>query len=205
MREANRLEYVICALSLLVLRAGEYPLYGEVREVVVGVTPACPEGFGTCWPGIYHALGKINDVRLVSQTPDTYNSTVEVRLKNGGLPKIATWLKHFQAKDDRQIALRGVEITIDGQVRQQQDSLVIHSPDVEKPLRLAPLRHKLQWNVRKARARQPESDEAAAYDQLLEQFTKSGAGELHVLLIGPLQDNEDGMSLEVREFHVLDR
>jgi len=198
----RRLAY---GLSVVVASFMANRAYAEVREIVVGVTPTCPEGFGTCWPGIYHGLGEINDVELVSQTPDVYNCTVEVRLKKPGLPHFVGWLRHFESKGDRQIALRGVEVTIEGQVRKQKDNLVIQLPDIDRPLPLAPLAHKLQWNLRKGRARQPEPDEAAAYDQLVEQFTKSGGDAMHALLIGPLQATKDGNLLEVREFYVIDR
>jgi hypothetical protein len=198
---------VVCGiLSLVAICSNGRVVQGQVRDVVVGVTPTCPEGFGTCWAGIYAGLRTLDNVQLVSKNPDEYNCTVSVRLKKSNLPDLESWRQHFLSKNDRQIAVRGAEVTLEGEVRKESDkALVCNVPDIDKPLRLAPLQNKLQWNLKKGRARGPEPEEAAAFSSLAKQLGASDASTMRVMLVGPLQSTKDGVVLEVREFYPLDK
>ena len=67
---------------------------------------------------------------------------------------------------DRAYIFRGIEVTVQGVVEKADDGLAIRVPGVEVPLRLAPLRNKLQWNFKKDAARKPEPDEKDAFAAL---------------------------------------
>jgi hypothetical protein len=136
----------------------------------------------------------------VTTVPDNYNCTAEIRLRGSALPNPEVWAKGFRAQVGEAYHFRGVEVTVVGTLDRQGDSFVVRVPGVERPIPLAPLRHKLQWNFHKEAVRQPEPDERAAYDQLAEMAGRSRAKALKVQLTGPLPRSESGVILEVREF-----
>jgi hypothetical protein len=95
---------------------------------------------------------------------------------------------------------RGVELTVLGTVERAGDALTLRVPGIAQPIALVPLSHKLQWNFKKAAARQAEPDERDAMGQLVAKAKGAGAGPFMVQVTGPFTNTEHGNVLEVREF-----
>jgi galactose oxidase len=172
----------------------------QIHEVVVGVTPTCPYGIKACWAGAYHALRRVDGVESVSLTPDAYNCTASIHLKPQTLPDPEKWEASFKRIVDKAYVLRGVELTVEGTLLKVGDGLILRVPGVPGPVDLAPLRHKLQWNFKKAGARQPEPDERDAMERLVVLAKEAGKSMLKVQVTGPFTRTEHGYGLEVREF-----
>jgi hypothetical protein len=145
----------------------------------------------------------MEEVESVANVPDYYNCTFEVEMKSGGLPCIDRWQEQFKAVVGEGFLFRGVEITVDGRLARDGDQLILHVPGLSASLRLAPLKHKLQWNFRKRAARQPEPAESEAYQQLRSRLPRGR--KAFVQVIGPLLIEETGPIIEVREFYYLQR
>jgi len=190
-------------LPLLTLVLGGSPSRAQVSEVVVGVTPSCPYGIGACWAGAFETLGRLDGVKSVARTPDGYNCTAVVHLKTAGLPDVDQWTEQFNAMVGRLYVFRGVEATVEGSVEQKDEGLVMRIPGLEQRVALLPLEHKLQWNFKRASARQPEPDEQAAFNELLAKRRAAKPGEFKVQVTGPLRKTDKGTVLEVREFFPL--
>jgi galactose oxidase len=173
---------------------------GQVHEVIVGVTPACPYGIKACWAGAYHALGRVVGVESVAATPDAYNCTASLRLKPGALPDPEKWAAEFKTMVDKAYVFRGVELTVEGTVEKAGDELIMRVPGIAAPIELTPLRHKLQWNFKKRAARQPEPDERDAMAQLVLESKDARKSTFNVQVTGPFTHTDQGYSLEVREF-----
>ncbi|QEL13654.1 hypothetical protein [Limnoglobus roseus] len=193
-----------CLLSAIVaMTASAVPARGQVHDVVVGVTIACPYENaieGSCWSGAYWALTKLDGVKSVDKAANGYNCTAQVYPKDAGLPDPQKWAAQFKATVDQTYTFRGVEVTASGTVASTDAGLVLTIPGVKDPVPLGPLKNKLQWNAKKKAARQPEPDERDAYDQLAAQLKADKGGEHKVKLTGPLLTSEKGYTLEVREF-----
>ena len=187
----------------LLLAAAAAPAHGQVHEVVVGVTLACPYDNaieGSCWSGAYWALTKLDGVKSVDKAANGYNCTARIYPKDAGLPDPQKWAEQFKAIVDQTCTLRGVEVTAGGTVASVNGVLTLQIPGVKDPVPLGPLKNKLQWNSRKKAARQPEPDERDAHDQLAAQLKAAQGGELKAKVTGPLLKSEKGYALEVREF-----
>ena len=173
------------------------PADAQVLEVVVGVTPNCPYGLEACWGVAREGLRHLDGVESIVDTPDVYNCTARVNLKETGLPKLEKWPRQFKSVVGEIQLLRGVELTVKGIVEQQGDSLVVSVPGLQQPISLAPLEHKLQWNFKKKARRGPEPDEKSAYEELVAR-TKA-VRRLQVEVTGPFKMSHTGPLLEVRE------
>ena len=190
----------LAAWSTLAVLVWAAPARAQVTEVEVGVTPSCPYGLSSCWAGAYEALGKLEGVQSVATTPDAYNCTAHVYLKDRSLPDVAKWAKQFESLVGKSYEFRGVEVTIRATVEVKDGRLVLQAPGLKEPVALAPLEHRLQWNFKKSAARQPEPDERDAYQQLAARNKEAKGGGFRVEVTGPLRVTDKGPVLEVREF-----
>jgi galactose oxidase len=186
--------YALLALALCAERAG-----AQVTEVVVGITPTCPYGLVACWAGAYDAVMRMDCVESVDKTPNAYNCTASVQLKDDSLPDPDKWAEQFKKTVDQAYGFRGVEVSISGTVEARDGVLALRVPGIDRPIELEPLRHKLQWNAAKASPRQPEPDEREAHQQLAIRAKESKVSPLKVHVTGPLTKSRDGYVLEVRE------
>jgi galactose oxidase len=191
-------------LPLLTLILGGSSSRAQVSEVVVGITPSCPYGIGACWAGAYEVLGRLDGVKSVARTPDSYNCTAIVHLKTASLPDVDQWTEQFKTMVGQLYVFRGVEATVTGSVEQREGGLVMRIPGLEQPVALLPLEHKLQWNFKRASARQPEPVEQASFNELLAKRGAAKPGEFRVQVTGPLRKTDKGTVLEVREFFPLE-
>jgi hypothetical protein len=185
-------------LALLTFSAAAH---AQVREVVVGITPTCPYGLTGCWGGASEGLARLGGVESVAKAPDAYNSTAHVHLTDHEmLPDVEKWRHDFKATANDAYGFRGVEVTIEASVVTKDSALFLRLPNQTREIRLAPLRHKLQWNFKKGSPRQPEPDEAAAFESLAAEVRKVSKGELRAMVTGPLVQQDGVSTLEVREF-----
>ena len=199
MNQSIRTEIVALLVALLTA-AGPAP--ARILDVVVGVTPSCPEGFMGCWGEASQALSMLEAVESVAVNPDTYNATASVHLKDARLPDPVKWRQQFESILGERIAFRGVEVTVEGTLGVEGDALLLSLPESPQPLRLAMLENKLQWNFKKKRARGVEEEERRAYDELVAIARGSRSKPLIVQVTGPLRALDGSLVLEVREFFV---
>jgi hypothetical protein len=182
------------------------PAWAQVHEVVVGITTTCPYENaieGGCWSGARSSLMELEGIKSVKESANGYTCTARVYLKDRGLPDPDKWASQFKELVGQSYVFRGVEVTVIGTVASGDGGLVLRIPDVERPVAIRPLEHKLQWNARKGAPRQPEPDERDAYGQLASQVKDSKGGELKLMVTGPLRKSDMGYTLEVREFFPL--
>jgi hypothetical protein len=143
----------------------------------------------------------MSNVSSVGKIPDAYNSTGYVYLQDRkNLPSVEQWLNEFKAVANEAYVFRGVEITVEATVIVSDGELALRLANEAPQLLLAPLRHKLQWNFKKGRARQPEADEGQAFELLTAEARKAGQRGLRALVTGPLIDRDGKPAVEVREF-----
>ncbi|MDY7101070.1 MAG: galactose oxidase-like domain-containing protein [Actinomycetota bacterium] len=171
--------------------------------VVVGITPSCPYGIGSCWGGAYAALGALTGVEIVRPVPNSGASTAEVFLRNAGLPALGLWARQFEAVVGGTYGLRGVEVTVEGSVIERDGALVLAAAPTRPSVRLGPITpaDKVQWDLATHSPHPLEPDEADAYDRLASAGT-TGAGP--VVVTGPLVSTPDGYELRVRRFAAAD-
>jgi galactose oxidase len=191
---------VCITLAFLAFALPTGKVEAQVTEVIVGITPSCPYGIGACWSGAYEALGTLGGIKSVSEAPDAYNCTARVYLKESALPEVSLWAEQFKSRVGRIYEFRGAEVTVLGTLETRGDGVLMRVPGVAEPIPLEPLRAKLQWNFRKARARQPEPDEKDAYQQLVQKKNTAGSEAFKVQVTGPLEKTGAGFSIQVREF-----
>ena len=172
--------------------------------VVVGVTPICPYGLAACWGGAYEGLKNMTGVRLVRPMPNSQDSTAFVYLDNDGLPDIVAWPADFAQIANAVHRLRGVEVNIEGLVKDLGgDTLVLQGDGARPSVLLQPIQpsDKVQWDAAKASPQPLSPDEEKAYANLAEQVTNS-KGSLRARVIGPLQKSGLGYILRVRQFSI---
>jgi hypothetical protein len=190
-------------VAALVLALAAAPAHAQVTEVVAGITPTCPYGISACWAGAYEGLGKLDGIQSVAQQPNAFNNTAHVYLKHKMLPDPEAWAKQFRTAVGDAYKFRGIEVTVKGNVEENDGKLVVRVPGLKERLPLRALTEKLQWNFKKAAARQPEPDERDAYAQLTTARQQSKEAGFRVEVTGPLRTVEGGPVLEVREFFAL--
>jgi hypothetical protein len=179
------------------------PAFAQMSEVVViGVTPTCPYGIGACAVGAREALQRMDGVGMVSMHPDRYNSTFDAVFEGGRLPDLERWEEQFRSVVGDAFVLRGVEVTVNGSVVEQNGRYMIRVEGLDQPLKLAPLKNKLQWNFRKSASREPEPAEAEAYEQLIAGLAKRAPTAGKVEIVGPLRSVDESPVIEVREYFI---
>lgn len=170
-------------------------------EVVVGITPNCPYGMKSCWPNAKAAFERVSLVKHIGDV-DYYNCTASLLMKEPGLPDVEKLRKEFTDLMGGNYFMRGIEITLKGTLELKDGILHLTSETPALSIPLAKLEHKLQWNYHKQRARGPEDEERAAYQELLEKVTTASANKIKVAVTGPLYTSAPGAApvLEVREY-----
>lgn len=194
------------ALSTLVVLAAlqvSQPALAQVQSFAIGLTPSCPYPQG-CWSAAPEALGRMN-LGKISAHPDYYNWMVTIYPKDAKLPDVEQLRSQFKKFAHEAVGFRGVEVTMGATVVADGNGLALVYPGQERKLRAAPLQHKLHWNLGKHNYRQPEPDEANAFESLKAAQRSSGAEPLRVIVTGPLVPDADADKLEIREFTVLNQ
>jgi hypothetical protein len=138
-------------------------------RVLVGITGTCPYGIGSCWGGAYEALGRLQDVDLVSPIPDAEDSTAQVFLTHDGLPALDTWDQQFHQIVNGTYELRGVEVTLIGSILERDGQYSLTPTDHRPSILLHPLAEaeKIQWNHRTRTPKPPSDDEYRAFEKLI--------------------------------------
>jgi len=171
--------------------------------VVVGISPSCPYGIGACWGGAFDALKQLSGVAEVRPLPDTADSTAFVYLKDEVLPEIDAWRDQFAEVANGSYIMRGIEMTLVGEVTDNFGLLTLVGNKTRPDLVLAPLQgpDKIQWDFT-TRSNQPmTAEEASAYTRLSAQLATQSSGT-QVQVTGALKKNGSEFFLEVREFKV---
>ena len=167
--------------------------------VLVAITAACPYGLGACWGGAREALAALDGVELVNPVPNTEDSTAQVFLRNAGLPDLSSWSRQFRAAVSGRYALRGFEVTVDGEVQHQDGRLVLSASAVRAAVTLLPLTptDKLQWSHTTHTPKPLQASEASAYQRLADEHRQSSPPH-RLTVTGPLVQTRRGYELHVR-------
>ena len=118
------------------------PARAQVQSYTVGLDVNCPYGIRECWVLIRDGLGNIDGVGSVSERVDHIRNTCEVRWKNPGMIN-ATKFADDIVKMGVGTRLRGLELTADGTLERDGDTLRLRLDGQRESLRLLPLREKI--------------------------------------------------------------
>jgi galactose oxidase len=171
-------------------------------RVVVGLTSKCPYGIGACWGGAYEALQQLDGVRWVRPVPNTEDSTAEVFLHDQTLPDVENWPAQLARTANGSYTFRGVEITINAELKETDGVLRLVSPLFDAPVELARLRsdEKIQFDRATSTSRPASDNELTAYEELAAKYKKSGGGIQLTTVTGPLTGTRSAAVLHVRAF-----
>jgi galactose oxidase len=169
-------------------------------KVVVGLTGRCPYGIGACWGGAEEALRALEGVRYVDPIPNVGGSTANVFLKDDRLPPLAVWEVEFPRVANGSYDLRGVEISLTGEIETRDGELFLATgKDSVRLAALAP-EEKILWDAAALAPQALKVSEASAYDDLAAESGLAGGGQASVT--GSLEELADGYVLHVRRFSV---
>ncbi len=173
--------HVRCCLIILVSLGlfASSAMQAGVVEVFVGITPTCPDGgMDTCFRPTIPALRQLDGVSTVADTPDSYNCTAQVWIDHSRLPDVKKWQEHFRSLVGDRIAFRGIEVTVEGALAKEGETLVLKSEGLQQPLPLATLQHKLQlWGAEEASNRLA-GPRRSAVERGWSSFQKASRGSL---------------------------
>jgi galactose oxidase len=116
------------------------------------------------------------------------------------LPDLATWGQEFARIVNGMYELRGVEVTLRGDVALRQGQLLL-ARATGHLIGLLPLTQaeKIQWDHTRRSPRPLEDDEAEAFDELLI-ASRDTAEDSTMTVTGPLRQTGAGYVLHVRRF-----
>ena len=160
--------------------------------MTVGLTAQCPYGLAACWGGAYEALATLDGVAVVAPDADAADSTAQVYLRGDGLPDLDAWPAQLARSANGSYSFRGVELTLDGNLEQRGDDLMLVGRHPE--IRLRPLTPggELAWDLATRAPRSATAEERAAYDRAAQHV---GAA---VCVTGPATTSDGQWSLAVR-------
>ena len=122
-------------------------------------------------------------------------------MRGGRLPDLRALARHIS---DMRVGarLRGVEATVVGHLVARGDDLLLTVAGTGEVVRLAPLRRKVQRDVRGKREEPATDEERTAFRRLQQQSRRSRGRSPLLRVVGPLIEGTAGkpMTLEVRQF-----
>jgi galactose oxidase len=147
-------------------------------------------------------LLRLSGVETVRHLANSYDSTADLYLKDDTLPDLDLWRKEFAETANASYVLRGIEMTLEGAVREKGGQLTLVVKGERTAVLLAPLNagDKVQWNIATHQNWPMLPAEQNAY-QDLKQRMRTGPPRT-VTVTGPLVKNPNGFVLEVRQFAV---
>jgi hypothetical protein len=169
------------------------------RQVVVGVTPTCPYGISACWAGAHDGLNQMSGIEQVWITPNGKDSTAFVYLEKDTLPDIDLWRMQFASQANGSYGLRGIELTLAGEVTETNGLLTLSGNETRAAVTLAPLQasSKVQWDFQTRENWPMTADEETAYERLSAKLVEARTGAI-VEVTGPLKKNGKEFYVEVR-------
>lgn len=171
-------------------------------QVVVGLTPVCPYGLDTCIAGALGALKKLDGVETVRSIVDKQAAVAFLYLDHDGLPNLRLWPRQFADTAQKSYVWRGVEVTLEGPVEANEDSLLLTATSNRPSVRIMPLRStdKVQLDQTNGVPNLLPVNEAEAYAELDKTLQTAGT-TAEFSITGPLLETGAGFVIEVRKFH----
>jgi hypothetical protein len=122
-------------------------------------------------------------------------------MKDDVLPDIDVWREEFAGVVNGSYLLRGIEMTLEGSIKESNGLLTLMGAGARPSVVLAPLDavDKVQWNLETHSNWPVLPDEQIAYWQLTK-LMQSPKPPNTVKVTGPLMKNENGFFMEVRQF-----
>ncbi|HEV7806077.1 MAG TPA: galactose oxidase-like domain-containing protein [Solirubrobacteraceae bacterium] len=174
-------------------------------RVVVGLTGRCPYGIGACWGGAEEALHRLKGVQFVDPIPNVASSTATVYLKDDGLPALTAWAVQFPRIANGSYDLRGVEISLEGEIEARDDELFLATGEQSVALAALAPEEKIHWDALSAAPQPLKANEASAYDDLAAVYDAADAllaNGGRATVTGPLEQLDERYVLHVRRFSV---
>jgi hypothetical protein len=167
-------------------------------EVAVGLTPTCPYGLCACWGAAYESLSKLSGRVIVGDVPDNKACTAIVLINECDILKTYDWQKEFEGLANGSYRYRGVEVSAEGGVTEENGNLFLQLSSGPKLLLKSLIsEHVVQWDLFKQAPAVPSGAESRSYDGLKSQIKKSSTR-----IIGPLSGTKSTPILEVRVWQV---
>ena len=175
----------------------------QVRTVTLGITTHCPYGVGGCWAEIRNGLNLPGAIEGLPKRPDTTTQTCDLYMRDTWVPDPGLFARNFTNMNVG-VDVRGVEAVVDGRLEADGTNLLLRVNGSGALLRLAPLRQKVQWDVKRKAPERPTRSEKKAFAKLT---SEAGNGHGQVRVVGPLVADRsvspNRLSIEVRKFEKL--
>ncbi|BDI28934.1 hypothetical protein CCAX7_009850 [Capsulimonas corticalis] len=168
--------------------------------VRVGVTATCPYGISACWGGAHEALQHMSGVDIVRPYPNSDDSMALVYMKHGGLPDVDAWAREFAHFANGIHHFRGVEVRLEGSVREAEGRFFLAATADRPEVALAPImpEDKIQWDHSAMSLKPLTSREIHAYQKLVDRIQETPGDPSVVRVIGPLKKRGSEFVLSVR-------
>lgn len=139
-------------------------------------------------------------MELVNPVPNTEDSTAQVFLRTAGLPDLRSWSQQFRAMVSGRYYLRGFEVSIDGELQQEDGRLVLAASAIRPAVTLRPLgaTDKLQWSHTTQTRKPLQASEACAHLRLADEHRQSSRPD-RLTVTGPLVQTGEAYDLRSRE------
>jgi hypothetical protein len=169
-------------------------------RVVIGLTSRCPYGLAACWGGAYQSLQKLAGVVFVNPVADATTSTAELFLHGNAVPDVDQWKREFHDSANASYEIRGIEISIEGQLSRDGDRSYLTLPDGGRiELEPAAANSKVQWNWDTKARESLTAQEQTASERLA---PHSEAGN-RARVTGPLSKQDGRSVIAVRRFELI--
>ena len=194
----------VAFIALLLLATAATPARAQIKSYTLGLDANCPYGLTECWTLIREGLENIDGVAGISPRADAVRGTCEMRPRHPDLvdqEKLAAAIVAMGVGT----RLRGLEITAEGTLERRDSQLFLRIDGVKNPLRLAPLREKLQMNNPRKRREEISETERSAHQKFSAQAAATESAPKLVRLTGPLTKAASTAEkiLEIRTFEFL--
>lgn len=174
-------------------------MFGQVREVTLGVDINCRSGLSECYVMVGKGLIRLDGVVKVAERPSNALRTCVIETRDGQLLEpdaVAQQLRSLQIG----ARLRALEATVDGSAQLSGKDLLLQVPGVSgRTVRLQALTGKVQWDEKRDAPEIITQTEKRAYATLIERVRSSS---VPVRVTGPIRESKEGLVLEVRDFEL---
>lgn len=126
--------------------AGGTTAFAEVLSVTLGIDVNSPYGISEPWVTIRNGLLRLDYVESVGALADRKTATGELRTKGGRLPQVEA-LALALRETGAGATLRGIEVTVRGQVVRRGEQFFFESSQTGEEVALASITQRVQLNT----------------------------------------------------------
>ena len=187
---STTMKLILLLLSLSLSALAEENLF------TVGVDTRCIYGLAPCWGKVREPISLVDGVSWVSDTATSTEWTGQFKTVGGKLPDVEQMKELMHRFNGDQFTYRALEGTLNGKV-EKRSGVLFFKLDAGSEVRLAALKTKVQWDVKKRADFELTRGEKVAFSKLrVELKNKVRMAKI----TGPLRAEGAGWVMEVREF-----